>query len=254
MALRGTKPAGTERRRERTVQLKELSRQADVSAASIKYYLRERLLQPGVSRHATLAEYGDEHLLRLRLVQALRNVVGLSIGQIKTLTVLVDDPATEFGYLLGRTQSLVLGYNFSQAHEHPLTSGVVQSRGWPDVDTDARKALNAQLERMESLGIDVQPHIVENYAAAVDTVAQQDLSSITDTGNRDQAVLTVAVGVHQYSTLLVRLLALAQTSASISRYGSGAPAGTDAGQPAAPDPGHSASLDAAGDQPSRPRT
>jgi DNA-binding transcriptional MerR regulator len=200
------------------VHLKELSRQSEVSAASIKYYLREGLLPPGLSRHATLAEYGDEHLLRLRLIQALRNVVKLSIGQIKVLTQLIDDPQVEFVNLLGKTQSMVLGYDFKEAREHPLTAGVVHSRDWPDIDTDARQALNAHLREMASLGLDPREEILEGYAAAVDTVAQQDLSSITDAGNRDEAVLTVAIGVHQYSTLLVRMLALAQTSASIRRY------------------------------------
>lgn len=204
------------------MQLKELSRQSGVSAASIKYYLRAGLLQPGLSRHATLAEYGDEHLLRLRLIQALRNVVGLSIGRIKILTALIDDPHVEFVSLLGKTQSLVLGYDLKETQEHPLTAGVVHSRGWPDIDTDARQALNAHLRQMEALGLEPQPDLLESYAAAVDTVARQDLSSITDTGSRDQAVLTVAVGVHQYSTLLVRMLALAQTSVSIRRYGAAA--------------------------------
>lgn len=203
-----------------SVQLKELSRRSAVSAASIKYYLREGLLQPGHSRHATLAEYGDEHLLRLRLIQALRNVAGLSIGRIKVLLDLVDDPQVEFVDLLGKTQSLVLGYDLTETCEHPLTADVVHSRGWPDIDTDARQALNAQLQHMEALGLKPRSNVLEGYAAAVDAVAQQDLSSITDTANRDEAVLTVAVGVHQYSTLLVRMLALAQTSASIRRYGS----------------------------------
>lgn len=201
------------------MQLKELSRRSDVSTASIKFYLREGLLQSGLSRHATLAEYGDEHLLRLRMIQALRNVVGLSIGHIRLLAKLIDDPQVEFLDLLGKTQSLVLGYDFVETYEHPLTAAVVRSRGWPDTSTDARQALNAHLRQMESLGLEPRPDLLESYGAAVDLVAQQDLSSITDTGGRDQAVLTVAVGVHQYSTLLVRMLALAQTSASISRYG-----------------------------------
>ncbi|WP_051298993.1 MerR family transcriptional regulator [Arthrobacter castelli] len=201
------------------MQLKELSRQAGISAASIKYYLREGLLQPGRSRHATLAEYGDEHLLRLRLIHSLRDVVGLSIGKVRTLIQLIHDPQLDFAELLGKTQSLVLGYDFAETKEHPLTAAVVQSRSWPDVHTDARQGLNAQLSQMESLGLEIRPDLLESYAEAVDAVARQDISTITDTGNRDQAVLTVAVGVHQYSTLLVRMLALAQTSASIQAYG-----------------------------------
>lgn len=203
---------------EAAVQLKELSRRSGISSASIKFYLREDLLPAGESRHPTLAEYADSHLVRLELITALRNVVGLSISQIKTLVGAIDDPEVDFLDLLGRTQSLVLGYDLSETREHPLTSALINGRDWPDVASDARNGLNAHLARMEALGITVSRDIAECYAEAVDRVAQQDVGFVTEGGSRDRAVLTVAVGVHQYSKLLVRMLALAQTSVSIRKY------------------------------------
>ncbi|MHA7172106.1 MerR family transcriptional regulator [Arthrobacter monumenti] len=200
------------------VQLKELSRRSGISAASIKFYLREDLLPAGESRHPTLAEYADAHLVRLELITALRKVVGLSIGQIKTLVSVIDDPEVSFLDLLGKTQSLVLGYDLSETREHPLTSAVINGEDWPDVPSDARNALNAHLSQMEALGITVSRDVVEGYAEAVDRVAQQDVGFVTEGGSRDSAVLTVAVGVHEYSRLLVRMLALAQTSESIRKY------------------------------------
>lgn len=200
------------------VQLKELSRRSGISAASIKYYLREDLLPAGESRHPTLAEYSDVHLVRLELITALRKIVGLSIGQIKTLVSAIDDPEVSFLDLLGKTQSLVLGYDLSETDEHPLTSAVISVKDWPDVTSDARNALNAHLAHMEELGITVSRDIVEGYADAVERVAQQDIGFVTEEGSRDSAVLTVAVGVHQYDKLLVRMLALAQTSVSIRKY------------------------------------
>ncbi|WP_026536574.1 MerR family transcriptional regulator [Arthrobacter sp. H14] len=200
------------------MQLKELSRRSGISAASIKYYLREDLLPAGESMHPTLAGYSDGHLSRLELITVLRKVVGLSIGQIKTLVSAIDDPEVDFLDLLGRTQSLVLGYDLSETREHPLTSAVVNAKDWPDVTSDARNALNAHLAQMEELGITVSRDVVEGYADAVDRVAQQDVGFVTEGGSRDSAVLTVAVGVHQYSKLLARMLALAQTSVSIRKY------------------------------------
>lgn len=200
------------------MQLKELSRRSGVSAASIKYYLREDLLPAGQSKHPTLAEYSDAHLVRLELITALRQVVGLSIGQIKTLASAIDDPEVDFLDLLGRTQSLVLGYDLSETGEHPLTTAVVHNKDWPDVTSDARNALNAHLSRMEKLGISVSQDVVAGYADAVDRVALQDVGYVADGDSRDSAVRTVAVGVHQYSRLLVRMLTLAQTSASIRKY------------------------------------
>jgi DNA-binding transcriptional MerR regulator len=69
---------------ERPMQLKELSAATRVSAASIKFYLREGLLQRGEEIHPTRAEYGSRHVERLELITGLRSVVGLRIDQIRT--------------------------------------------------------------------------------------------------------------------------------------------------------------------------
>lgn len=200
------------------MQLKELSKLSGISSASIKFYRREGLLNPGENRHPTLAAYSQEHLVRLDLISTLRKVVGLSIEQIRTLVKAIDDPAISFLDLLGMTQSLVLGYDFNETPEHPLTASTMERKNWPNTDSDARNAVNAQLASMEQLGIELQVEVVSGYADAVEHVARQDLRFITPDADRDSAVLAVAVGVHQYSKLLVRMLALAQTSESIRRY------------------------------------
>lgn len=200
------------------MQLKELSARSGTSAASIKYYLREGLLQAGTVVTATRAEYGDQHSDRLQLIHQLRNVVGLSIAQIRTLTAAIDDPAVSLLQLLGRTQSLVLGYDFTDTPEHPRTAVVIERQGWPNVPSDARNALNSFLFRLEDMGLGVSAELVGGYAGAVNSVALQDLGFVFESATRDHAVGRVAVGVYAYSTLLVRLLALAQASHSIRRY------------------------------------
>src|SRR3954464_8089995 len=53
------------------MRISELSRETGVPVATIKFYLRERLLSPGRSTAATQAEYGQVHVDRLRLIRAL---------------------------------------------------------------------------------------------------------------------------------------------------------------------------------------
>ncbi|MDQ4008931.1 MAG: MerR family transcriptional regulator, partial [Actinomycetota bacterium] len=60
------------------MQMSELARAGGVPVATVKYYLRERLLPPGVATSATRSTYDEGHLLRLRLIRAL-----VEVGQLR---------------------------------------------------------------------------------------------------------------------------------------------------------------------------
>jgi DNA-binding transcriptional MerR regulator len=203
------------------MQLKELSERAGVSAASIKYYLREGLLPAGEIVHATRAQYGDQHLSRLRLIQALRKVVGLNIEQIRKLLRLADGGAPRLE-LLAAVQRTVLGLDSVSTERGDIRTeagdAVVRLRNWPDVPSDARNALNAQLSQMESLGIPVPLELLDAYSKAVDGIGGLDISATTAPDDVNQLILTAAVGMHLHSRLVLKLLALAQASHTIRRY------------------------------------
>lgn len=203
------------------MQLKELSEASGVSTASIKFYLREKLLRKGDEIHATRAEYGVAHVKRLSLITALRSVANLSIDQIRDLVRLIDDPAVSRLEILSRTHAMVLGAPAQNVPDHPLVSQVMDSRDWPNRSSDARTLLNGTLREMDAMGLAVSADVVLGYARAADLVAKQDLGTVFQAETRDQAVLAVAVGVRAYSKLLVSLVALAQASHSIRRLGSG---------------------------------
>jgi DNA-binding transcriptional MerR regulator len=203
------------------MQLKELSIQSEVSAASIKYYLREGLLPAGETVHATRAQYSASHVERLELIQALRRIVGLNIEQIRGLLRMADDGAPRLE-LLAAVQRVVLELDTyaTASGEVPTTAAdaVVHLRGWPDSSSDARNALNAHLELMESLKIPVSGEVLDVYSKAMDDVAGRDIAATTAPESTDQLILTAAVGMHMHSKLLLKLLALAQASHAIRRY------------------------------------
>lgn len=200
--------------------LKELSAATGVSAASIKFYLREGLLQRGDEIHPTRAEYSSRHVERLELISGLRKVVGLRIDQIRSLIGLIEDSGISRLELLGRTQAMVLGAPEGNVPDHPLVAELLVRHDWPDSPSDARTLLNKTLSDLEGMGLSVSADVVHGYARAADQVAQQDLGTVFDAESRDQAVLAVAVGVRAYSRLLLSLVALAQASQSIRRLGS----------------------------------
>jgi DNA-binding transcriptional MerR regulator len=207
------------------VQLNELSQRSGVSPASIKFYLREGLLPAGDAIHATRAEYSDRHLDRLELIQALRQIVGLNIRQIRGLLGMADDGVPRLD-LLAAVQRVVLNLDdytsASGGVSGAAADAVVRLRGWPDVPSDARNALNAHFELMGSLGIPVSEDVLETYSRAMDEVAGLDIAATTAPESIDKLILTAAVGMHVHSQLLLRLLALAQASHAIRRYEQGA--------------------------------
>ena len=64
------------------MRISALAAAAGLPVATVKFYLREGLLHPGVATSATQANYDDSHVRRLRLIRALTGPVGLSVPQL----------------------------------------------------------------------------------------------------------------------------------------------------------------------------
>ena len=72
------------------MRIAELSRLSGVTPATIKYYLREGLLAPGVHTHPNQVEYTEHHVTRLRLIRALIEIGGLSVSATSDLLSVLD--------------------------------------------------------------------------------------------------------------------------------------------------------------------
>lgn len=201
------------------MRLKELATRSETSVASIKFYLREGLLRPGRAVTATLAEYDDTHLERLRLIGALRRIVGLSIDDTRSLVSRIDDSDQPLREVLGHAQLLALGRVGAGPGDAARAAGgepeavtrLIEARGWVHADA-VREALAGQVAWMTSLGIDVTDEVLKTYADAADLVAGLDLRNVAAAESRDEAVLVTAVGVYAYGALLLRLVAVAQAA------------------------------------------
>ncbi|MBT2249757.1 MerR family transcriptional regulator [Arthrobacter sp. BHU FT2] len=198
------------------MQLKELSNETGTSPASIKFYLREGLLPPGQSVHATRARYTASHVKRLELIRALRQIIGLNIGQIRSIVQLADDGAPRLA-LLAHVQRVVLNLEPLEGtgHHTAAADAIVRMRNWPDARSDARDALDRHIAVMEGLGISLPLELLDRYSRAVDSIAGLDLELTTAESDINDVILTAAVGMHMHSQLMLKLLALAQASHAI---------------------------------------
>ena len=83
------------------MRISALAAATGLSVATVKFYLREGLLHPGVATSATQATYDESHVRRLRLIRALTGPVGLSVQQTRTILQLIDDPGDDLYSTLG---------------------------------------------------------------------------------------------------------------------------------------------------------
>lgn len=74
------------------MRMAEFSRRSGAPVATIKYYIREGLLPAGTRTAANQAAYGPEHLERMELIRALRDVAGLPIATIRQVIAAVERP------------------------------------------------------------------------------------------------------------------------------------------------------------------
>ena len=73
------------------MRIAELGQESGLPVATVKYYLREELLQPGAPTAANRAEYDGRHLRRLRLIRILVEVGGLSLRQVGAVLAAIDE-------------------------------------------------------------------------------------------------------------------------------------------------------------------
>ena len=186
------------------MKLQELSERSETPVSSVKYYLREGLLEQGVKRNATTAVYDESHVERLVLIHTLRHVVGLPIERVREVVDVVrsGDPVT----LMGVVQSAVLGLpsaaraaaqapsgpnsadssagDAETAGSHsvePDTGGspliaaqVVDAMGWARGADDATAALDQELRVIAGWGIRSDLETLLVYARAADAVARYE--------------------------------------------------------------------------------
>jgi len=207
------------------MRVSELARRAGVPIATVKYYRREGLLPPGESTARNQADYGEEHVRRLRLVRALLEVGGLPLASVRAVLDAVDDSGTPLHQVLGRAH-----HALGPPARDPASEDVVQARrevdtflaalGWQvHPDAPARRALADALVALRRLGRDVDAEAFAPYAVLADSLAAREIAFVsTHEGSRAELVESVVVGTVVFEAALVALRRLAQEHHSALRW------------------------------------
>ena len=206
------------------MRIAELSKRSGTSIPSIKYYLREGLLTAGAATGRNQAEYGEDHLHRLRLIRALIDVGGLSVAAARDVLAAVDAPDLPTHFLLGAAHGSLVRPRRRATRDAVWSAArgevvdLVRRRGWyvdddcPDLD-HAADAVAA----FRSLGQDDLLEFLETYADAAELVAAREVDAVVARGEPARMVEGVVTGTILGEAILNALRRMAQQDASARR-------------------------------------
>ena len=170
------------------MRISELSSQTGVPVATIKFYLRENLLQPGARTAATQAQYDDSHVVRLRLIRALLGPGGLSVAAAHRVIRAVEEPPESLHELLGVAANAV-----------------------------ARPSVQDALRALDEAGFELPEGAMELYADQMRQIAEFEIANVP-TDSPAVAVRYVVLGTVLIEPLILALRRVAEQEASARRF------------------------------------
>lgn len=203
------------------MRVSQLAEVTGVSVATIKYYIREKLLHEGVLTAATQARYNDSHVRRLKMIRALIGTAGVSVAAARELLLGLEDPPESGPEILGlahgaTTRAKADGVDLAPAREH------LRRWGWGEqaLDTRSVAALALALDGLAGAGVDLSEDLLDRYAEAMREVAEAEIRSVP-TDSSAAAIRYVVLGTVLTEPVLLALRRLAQQCASFQRFGGG---------------------------------
>ncbi|MER7718068.1 MerR family transcriptional regulator [Streptomyces flaveolus] len=212
------------------MRLADLSKRSGVSTATIKYYLREGLLPPGRQVNATTAEYGEEHLRRLRLVRALIQVGRVPVATAREVLGHVDDDS------LGRTIRLgaalwALPQDPEPDEEDPAVVAaraevdrLLEMLGWETARelaplSPVHRSLVVAVAALRRLDFPWDAELMAPYGELMHEVARRDLDFMESRASEEERVELAVAAAVLFQPVLRALHRLAQEEESARRYG-----------------------------------
>jgi DNA-binding transcriptional MerR regulator len=195
----------------------ELAARSGMSVATIKYYLREGLLQPGEATGATRARYDESHVRRLGLVRALTDVAGLRLETVRQVLEGIES-ARSWHEAVGSAHTRLAAASEDLAPPTAASSERVDRfldrQGWDLAPGSAqRQVLARALDALEGVGHPVSDELFNRYADAMRPVAAHEVASVRSS-DREASAEAAVVGTLLQEPVLLAVRRIAQENAS----------------------------------------
>jgi DNA-binding transcriptional MerR regulator len=201
-----------------------LSARAGVPLATVKYYLRERLLPPGTATATNQATYDDTHVRRLRLIRALIDVGGLGIDEVRRVMRAIEDPRLPLHEVLGAAHYGLASRGARRDLKAPAAMAEVDrllaDLGWHvDRRAPGRARLARALGALQRLGWTVGADSLVPYVRAAEDLAAHEIAMLERGGDRAELVERAVVGTVVFEEIFGALRLLAHEHHSKRRFG-----------------------------------
>lgn len=201
------------------MKMAQLSTASGIAVPTIKMYLREGLLPPGERIEANQSRYTEGHVRRLRLIQALMRIGGLSVAAAREVLGAIDSDL-ELGHVFAAaSQAATRALAAQQLDAHDFERADEMIGGWRcEGDSPGRAGVAAVIHAFDDAGQAPGDEWYERYAQAAMIVAEADLDSIDRVEGRDAKAVTVVIGTVLGDTLFASFRRLAHQHVSHLRY------------------------------------
>ncbi|MCC4247389.1 MULTISPECIES: MerR family transcriptional regulator [Microbacterium] len=202
------------------MRISELSARSGVSVATIKYYLRERVLPEGERISPTQATYGEAHLRRLGVIRALVDA-GVGIAGVRNVVAVLENPPAHPSALLGAASAAVSPPDGDTAELDLAPALALLARLGGDADDcypGQIAAVARALATLERAGFTIPEPVLAAYVEHLGSIAEAELAA-TPTGSAEDAVRYVVLGTTLVEPLLLALRRVAEQIAASRRFG-----------------------------------
>ncbi|MEA9985983.1 MerR family transcriptional regulator [Subtercola sp. RTI3] len=197
----------------------EFSTTSGIPVATIKYYLREKMLPAGESETANQASYGAVHLDRLRLIRALIDAGRLSVASAHSVLEAIDSDASLPEVFKVAQRSVSAPIEPGDLEPADLASINVLLEGWHvSPENPGRLAATRVLSAFRGVGQKDERGWFARYAEAALLIAAADLDEVESRQGRAAKAETVAVGTVLGDALISGLRRAAQEHVTSQRY------------------------------------
>lgn len=201
------------------MRISELSAASGVPVATIKYYLREKLLPEGERASPTQASYGAAHVQRLGVIRALVDA-GVGIAGVRKVVGVLEEPPENPYDLLGAANAAVTP---AVSADIDLTAALaLLERMGGDVEKcfpDQIAAVAQALAALDRAGFTVPDRVMDAYLTHLPAIAEEELAATPETSIED-AVRYVVLGTALVEPLILALRRVAEQVAASRRFGS----------------------------------
>ncbi len=199
------------------MRISELAETTGVPVHTLKFYLREGVLPPGDATSRTRADYGEAHVERVRLVRALVEHGGVSIGDIRSIVGALDSPPPSRHELLGVAHRTLPGVT-AGAEVSAEVVELLEGLGWTScTDGPLAAGLTAAVAAARGAGVELATAELRRYAEAMRAVAEVDVEVALRATSAAGALRTVVLGTVMVDPVLVTLRRIAQEGVSAER-------------------------------------